>query len=309
MFDLGRRKEILGLLKKRKAKKVLVQVPEGLKRGALGLLDYLVKEGGINAFLSVEPCFGACDLRDREAEMLGCDVLLHVGHKDLDIKTRIPVVYYEYFMDTDFVPLLKKFAGDLAGHGKLCIVSTVQFARSLGKAKDFLERKGFEVSLGGDILGCDVSNAKRHESGIGAYLFIGSGRFHPLGLQEKTARPVLFLDVERRSLEDLSAEKAKMETKRRMRIQKAAGMDTFGVLVSTKQGQFRPKEAKSVKSNLTGKGKRVYMLVADRATPEKIMSMGIEVLVNTACPRLVEDAGHFRSAVKVVLSPEDVEGM
>ncbi|MEE9323223.1 MAG: diphthamide biosynthesis enzyme Dph2 [Candidatus Aenigmarchaeota archaeon] len=304
MFDLKRNSKVLKLIKSKKAKRVLIQVPEGLKIGVGNLIDFLEKNG-LEVMLSVEPCFGGCDLRDNEAKELGCDLLLHIGHKDLGLKTKPPVVYYEYFMDSDFVPLLRKFLKKLKFR-KICLVTTIQFAKNLDSAKRFLEKNGFKIYLGKDILGCDVSNAKRFEGISECYLFIGSGRFHPLGLQERTSKPVLFLDIEKRALEDLSKEKNKLEVKKEMRIQKAGGLRNFGIIISTKKGQLRLKTAENVKKTLKKRGKNVYMLVCDQLIPEKLLGLEIDVLVNTACPRIREDCEQFR---KVILNPEDVESL
>ena len=302
MFDSKSRREILEMLKGKKAKKILIQVPEGLKGSVFELIRFLEKNG-IEVLLSIEPCFGACDLRDKEAKMMGCDILLHIGHRDLGLKTEVPVLYYEYFMDFDFVPLLKKWIKGLK-FKKLCLITTMQFVKNLERVKGFLEENGFEVYAGGDVLGCDVSNAKRFENLVDAYLFIGSGRFHPLGLQEKTEKPVLFLDIERGTLENLLKDKKKLEIKRVMRIQKARGFRNFGVVVSTKAGQFHLESAEKIKHILERKGKSAYILVCDQLTPDKLSGLNIDVIVNTACPRIRENSEQFQ---KIILNPEDVE--
>jgi len=295
MFDEKREKEILSLLARRKTRKVFIQVPEGLKTGVQNLADFLEKNG-ISTIISVEPCFGACDLRDRESRALGCDVLLHIGHADMKLKSEIPVVYYEYFIDYDFIPLVKLLMKQIKFR-KICLVSTVQFTRSAESAKKFLEKNGFFVRIGMPILGCDVSNAKKFEKMVECYLFIGSGRFHPLGLQEKTEKPVLFLDIEKRTLEDLSKEKPKMEIKRRMRIEKAKYAKSFGIMVSTKPGQLRMKHAEEIKRKLEKSGKKAYILAADQFTPEKLLGLKIDVLIDTACPRLAEDSEQFKNMI------------
>jgi 2-(3-amino-3-carboxypropyl)histidine synthase len=304
MFDQERCMEILALLRKQRAKRILLQVPEGLKAGAQNLIDFLEKKR-IECVLSLEPCFGACDLRDREAKLLGCDTLLHIGHADLGLEAEVPVVYYEYFIAYDFIPLLKMVIRKIK-YRKICLVSTIQFKKSLESAKKFLGKRGFAVKLAGPILGCDVADAKAYERLVQCYLFIGSGRFHPLGLQEKTSKPVLFLDVENRSLEDLSEEKGEMEIRRQLRIEKAKGLRNFGIAVSTKPGQLRRKEADEIKRKLVKRGKRVYMLAADQLTPEKLLGLKIDVLINTACPRLREDAEQFG---KTIMNPEDAENL
>jgi 2-(3-amino-3-carboxypropyl)histidine synthase len=302
MFDEARNSEILALIRKKKAKRVLIQAPEGLKTGVQELADFL-ELNGCETIISIEPCFGACDLRDHEAKRLDCDLLLHLGHADFGLKTDVAVVYYEYGIEYDFIPLLKATAKKIKFR-KICLVSTIQFRESIKQAKRFLESKGFVVYDGGHVLGCNVAAAKKFEGGIECYLFIGSGRFHPLGLQEKTSKPVLFLDIEKRSLEDLSHAKDKMEIKRGLRIEKAKGAANFGIMVSAKSGQLRIDEALEIKKKLNAAGRKAYILAGDVFSPEKIMGLKIDVLINTACPRIRDDAELFG---KVILNAEDVD--
>jgi 2-(3-amino-3-carboxypropyl)histidine synthase len=59
MFDERAKGEILKKLKRARAKRLYVQVPEGLKTSAQDLVNFIESEG-MTVFLSVEPCFGAC---------------------------------------------------------------------------------------------------------------------------------------------------------------------------------------------------------------------------------------------------------
>jgi len=158
----------------------------------------------------------------------------------------------------------------------------------------------------GQILGCDYSAAKGIESKVDCFLFIGSGRFHPLGLLEKTKKPVLFLDAESGEMNDLSVGRGKLEIKRRLRIEKAMGLNTFGIFVSTKPGQTGTAEAGEIKKVLRKKGKNVVTIAADMLSREKIMGMGLEVLVNTACPRINDDQEMLGL---IVLNPGDVRDL
>jgi 2-(3-amino-3-carboxypropyl)histidine synthase len=304
MFEERMLGETLKLLKRKKARRVLIQVPEGLKTGVQRLANFLEKNG-FETLISIEPCFGACDLRDREAKALGCDTLLHLGHASMDVKAEVPVVYYEYPIEYDFIPVVRIFLKQIKFR-KICVVSTVQFLNALEKAVKFMEENGFEVYNGGKILGCDASGPKKHENVTECFLFIGSGRFHPLGLQEKTDKPVLFLDIENRTLENLLEEKNKMEIRRKLRIEKARGMKSFGILVSTKPGQNKIRNAFDLKEKLKKTGRDVYILAGDYFTAEKLLGLKIDVLVNTSCPRIRDDYEQFN---KIIFNPEDAEEM
>lgn len=305
-------KGILKNLREMKATTVLVQVPEGLKARAAGISDTLM-ENGIKSIISVEPCFGACDLRDREASDLGCDAVLHIGHSNLGLKTDVPVIFDEYHVEFDPVISLKKNLRKIHGFRAIGLVTTVQHVGSLKKARDFLKREGHEVFIGkskklreGQILGCDFSSAESIASKVDCFLYFGTGRFHPLGLVERTEKPVFFLDIENGEMNDLSPEKDKIEIRKRLRIEKARGMNRYAVFISTKQGQMNTKKAFQIRESLSNMGKDAFIISADRLTPDKIMGMGIEVLVNTACPRIYDDQKSFGV---VILNPDDIDSL
>jgi 2-(3-amino-3-carboxypropyl)histidine synthase len=62
-------------IKKTKAKKVLIQLPEGLKPQALEIADKL-EETGANIHIWSGTCFGGCDVPN----VKGYDLLIQWGH-------------------------------------------------------------------------------------------------------------------------------------------------------------------------------------------------------------------------------------
>jgi 2-(3-amino-3-carboxypropyl)histidine synthase len=306
MLDTG---SVIGKLKRFKAKRVFLQVPEGLKTRVLEL-SRDIEDAGFKVFISVEPCYGACDLRDREAKDLGCDVILHVGHSDFGLKSALPVIYEEYRIDFDPTPILKKNLSGLRRFRMIGLATSVQYLSSLAKASRFLKDQGIKALIGspkkghpGQILGCDYSAARSIERSVDCFLFLGTGGFHPLGLAMETEKPVLFLDFESTELIDLAQEKKALQKLRNAQIVKASQAGVFGILVSSKQGQSHPRVAEQVKERLEKMGKQAHILVADRLTPEKLLGLKVDALVNTACPRIREDARLFE---KPIISPEDI---
>ena len=65
-------------IKKRKAKKVCIQLPEGLKQKATEIADYLKKETGAKILIWADTCFGACDVPD----LKDVDLLIQWGHSE-----------------------------------------------------------------------------------------------------------------------------------------------------------------------------------------------------------------------------------
>jgi diphthamide biosynthesis enzyme Dph1/Dph2-like protein len=64
------------------------------------------------------------------------------------------------------------------------------------------------------------------------------------------------------------------------------------------------KAAGQAKAMLERKGKTAHVIVMDEISPQKLLGMKLDCLVNCACPRLTDDSGMFR---KPVLNPQDVE--
>jgi 2-(3-amino-3-carboxypropyl)histidine synthase len=269
---------------------------------ALEILEYFEKNG-IKCFLSIEPCFGACDLRDEEAKKLGCDLLIHIGHEDFGLKTVLPVIYETYEIDFNPIKLLKKNF-DKLNFKKITLVSSIQFLPSLRKAKKFLESRGKIVYIAGKILGCDQSPALKFEKKTDCYLFIGSGIFHPLAIAVKTEKPVFVLDIELSRFIDMEEYKKRYEKIKFAQIEKAKEFKNFGIFLSTKKGQFNLRVAEEVKAKIESKGKNAYIIVGDQITPEKIAGLKIDCIINTACPRISED---FKNFGKIILNPDDVD--
>jgi 2-(3-amino-3-carboxypropyl)histidine synthase len=300
-------KGTINRLKNLKAKRIFVQIPEGLKPRALEIVAFLERKG-FEAVISTEPCFGACDLRDHEAKMLGCDAVLHVGHTDFGLDSLLPVVYEEWASDFDPVKVLRRHK---IAYNSVGLLATAQHICSLSAVKRFLERKGKTALIGkgrgvrdGQVLGCNYSSARVLEGHVDCFLFIGSGSFHMAGLAEKTKKPIFSVDAESGKFGRFEFDRDKEEVRRRLRREKARGMQRFGIFISTKPGQADMQKALQVKKALEQKGKDTLLISADALSPEKIMGMGIQVLVNAACPRLYDDQQMFRMTI---LSPEDVE--
>lgn len=66
-------------IKNRKAKQVLVQLPDGLKTEAGKIVDYIEINTEAKAFLWLSSCFGACDL-PLGLDILKIDLMIQFGH-------------------------------------------------------------------------------------------------------------------------------------------------------------------------------------------------------------------------------------
>lgn len=73
--------KILSEIKKKRAKRVLLQFPEGLKIYATAIVDYLNKEtkNEVEFVIWLDSCFGACDTPN----VGGFDLIIQFGHSEM----------------------------------------------------------------------------------------------------------------------------------------------------------------------------------------------------------------------------------
>ncbi|MCX8194406.1 MAG: 2-(3-amino-3-carboxypropyl)histidine synthase subunit, partial [Candidatus Pacearchaeota archaeon] len=66
----------------------------------------------------------------------------------------------------------------------IALISTAQFVHILPKLKERLEyyRKKVVINNNGQILGCNVTNATKIQDKVSCFLYVGSGKFHPLAI-------------------------------------------------------------------------------------------------------------------------------
>ncbi len=274
--------EIKRELKNLKGKKVLLQVPEGLKTYAERIIEFMENNGN-EVFLYVSPCFGACDIPVDTAKMVGANMIVHLGHNQFYKNlTDFPVIYVPISIDFDIdYEKLKSLPKNVG------ILTTIQHLKYLDKVKDALRKAGKNPIVGGQILGCWTENAKKIEDNVDCFLFVGSGVFHPSGL--KTEKKVYSYDVERGELVDMSGVIRREIMKRYARIEKFKRCENIGILVSTKLGQFNIEGALKLKKMLLSRNKKAFIFVSNIIKKEYVMGIEVDCLVNTACPRLVDD--------------------
>jgi 2-(3-amino-3-carboxypropyl)histidine synthase len=304
---------IIETIKKNGYRTVGLQMPEGLKDYATGIVDEISEKTDCRIIISSDPCYGACDLADRDFGIFGADALFHFGHAPVLETAAIPTHYIEIHVDMDPIPLLEKNFGILErGVG---LVTTVQHIGTLEKVKRFLEEKGFEVHVGkaggrtkhdGQVLGCSFSTAKAIAGMVDNFVYIGSGDFHPLGVALSTGKRTYAFDVQQNEVRDMEPLKDRIIKKRFIKIAKAKDARTFGIIIGRKKGQMRPDLAFKIKENLEKKGKKAYLVYLDEITPENLISFRkLDALVNTACPRVtIDDAARYKQAL---LTPVELE--
>jgi 2-(3-amino-3-carboxypropyl)histidine synthase len=166
------------------------------------------------------------------------------------------------------------------------LVTTVQHEDAV---KEF--HRSFDNSVYcGPVLGCDVSPALKKTGQVKAYLFIGTGQFHPLMIALKTKKPVFTLNPYGKALSRVSDQEViNLGKRKKGALLKFMSSKRIGILVSTKPGQQRFREALRLKRRL--KDKQCYILVADNIDTGSLQDFPfMDCFVNTACPRISDDS-------------------
>jgi len=301
-FDLEE-KRLKREIKKRKPKIVFLQLPEGLKPEAPHLAS-IVEEAGALPIVSTDPCYGACDLAISEAKLLGADLIVHYGHTPMTVHADVPIVYVEARAKISVKEALAKAVPYLESWSKIGLVTTVQHVHQLDEAKSMLETAGKTVLVGdaghvkypGQLIGCDFSNAQTVSENVEAYVFVGGGRFHAMGVALATGKPTIIADPYEKIAYPIQDQVRRVIMQRWGNISEAKDAKSFGVLISLKSGQMRLRDAMSIKEKLEQNRLKATLLALREVTSSALMQFpGIDAFVNTACPRLsLDDAQSFR---------------
>ena len=301
-FDLDR---VVDLINKSDARTVGLQFPEGFKRQAFSIAREVEDKTGALVLVSGNPCYGACDI---DMALKGSvDILFHFGHSEL-VDGLDNVIFMETPARVDIGHVVKMAAIELDA-GTVGLVTTVQHVHQLDKARNILGSRGMSCVVGtgdsrikypGQLLGCNFSAA---EVKCDSYLYIGSGKFHPLGVAVATGSKVLAADPMLNTVEWVDPERILRQ--RGGVIARCLDATSFGMIVSTKIGQERMGLARRLAELATKHGKERIIISLDNITPDALLQFKVDAFVNTACPRIaIDEGGRFNAPV---LTPVEFE--
>ncbi|MGV8176735.1 MAG: diphthamide biosynthesis enzyme Dph2 [Candidatus Bilamarchaeaceae archaeon] len=298
--------------------RVLLQFPEGLKRKAQEYADSLSSKGH-EVFLSGSASYGACDVALDEARKVGAKKIVHFGHAEFPIAKEhlkgLKLEFVEYGIDADLEKLRASIAGGGIPEKRIAVATTVQHIHQLPEMKRILVKCGKKPLVGkgafakhpGQVLGCDAGAVK--VKGAEAVLFIGEGNFHAFAISESD-KPVYVFSPYSGEFRKINAEIDALKRRRRGMLAKALSSTVFGILVSTKPGQFRLKLAERIKKELEKKGKKAYIIIASELEPRSISNFTFfDCFITTACPRLSEDSEEWGKPVLDLESCSELIGL
>lgn len=176
---------------------------------------------------------------------------------------------------------------------KLGLVASIQFLDNLSKIKEQIPT----AKIGGQVLGCRVESAQKISSKVDAFLFVGSGKFHPIGIYLKTKKPVYCFNPVTNSLTKLKKQDVEnFEKKRKSALTKYLMSKKIGILLSLKSGQFFFNKAHKLIDTEKKKNpdKEFYIFVVDTVQYNELENFPfIDSWVNTGCPRISDEKIKF----------------
>lgn len=289
----------------RAPQRVLIQVPEGLKH----YLDWMMNElrascPGITFIVNMDPCYGACDLADDKAKILGCDLLVHFGHSQIyipSLKTIFVPVKTKLNVDQMIMEITKKLQKEKIT--RIGLVTTTQFGHFLPAIQEGLNRNGIQSEIlkgsprvreKGQVLGCNYTAAHEFDTSIQDIVFVGDGIFHPIGLAFSESRNVMVFDPVQLQWKDFAQEKDHYLRQRIAMIEKARQAKKYGIILSTKKGQLQLSKALECEKMIREAGKESIMLSVDLVNESFLLGPQVDCWVNTSCPRITtDDPMHF----------------
>jgi len=282
-------------LKKRKPRKVLVQLAEGIKQNASEIAEEIEKLG-IEVIFSGETAWGGCSIALQEAEALKVDLIVHFGHAKF-IDTKFPILYIEVKDELNLEPLLKKSLKTLEKFKTIGLSYSIQHKEDIPKVVKFYEKNGKKVILSkklglvayeGHIVGCQYSGLRNIEKEVDAFLIIGNN-FHSMGAVLSVEKPVILLDVYNDKIKNMKGLREKILKQRIFSIEKLKDAKTVGVIVEIKPGQ-KFGSHKYLVNELKKRGKKPVLITMSEMTPDKIMNFyHIDAFIELACPRIAID--------------------
>ena len=307
--------KIIEEIRRRGSRRILLQMPEGLKPIGFKLAKFLEREIGVEVFVSGDPCYGACDLALDPKMHVNADLLVHIGHAE--IPGEFPeenVLYVEARADVPVDGPVKQAVNMLGQEHRIGLASNIQHIHQLGRAKEILESNGKEVLVGrpsgwlrypGQVLGCDYGSVRAIAEKVDAIVVLSGGDFHALGIPLATGKRTIVVDPFQQTAKDMTEVCRRLLRKRWINIERFKETKRVGIIVGMKSSQMNIALARRLKELLEANGQSTILICAAEVIPETLTSFtDLEAYVEISCPRIsTDDQERYR---KPMLNPEEV---
>ena len=193
------------------------------------------------------------------------------------------------------------------------LATTAQFLDYVGEIKQHLESNGkimfidkIRQKYEGQLLGCDTGAAEKIKDDVDAFLYVGTGVFHPLGIALNIDKDVFCYDPINAIMSKIDrAQVGRYNLKRKGAYLKFLESTDIGILVSLKPGQNNFRKAVELKKQFGDKN--FYIFAFDSLDFNQVENFPfVQCWVNTACNRILDDYEKFP---KPLVDLSDIEKM
>ncbi|KAB1206967.1 Diphthamide biosynthesis protein 1 [Morella rubra] len=305
------------------AKRVALQLPEGLLMYSLVLSDILT------SFASVSQCFvlgdvtyGACCVDDLSASALGADLLIHYGHSCLVPidATSIPCLYVFVDIQIDTQRLLQTLTLNLpaATTRSIVLAGTIQFASAIRSVKPELEKHGYRVSIpqskplsAGEVLGCTAPKISNDggEMEERVIVFVADGRFHleAMMIANPGVRTFRYDPYMGKLFLEEYDQKGMKESRKNAILKARKEAKSWGIVLGTLGRQGNPRILERLERRMEENGLDYTVVMMSEISPQRVALFGdsVDAWIQIACPRLSIDWGE--AFEKPLLTPFEAE--
>ena len=309
---------VIARLKERTPTPALVglQFPDGLRHYGPAIAAHVERETGVPTVISGEPSFGACDLA-LDLARIGVDCLVHFGHSPMPSMGRIKefvILFAPVRSRAPVEAIVTEAAGQIPG-ARIGILTTAQHAHKVPDMARALEAAGKVPVVGfgdnrvfnpGQLLGCNFTAARTIQPDVDAFLYVGTGDFHPIAAAWGTDTPVWVADPQTGEVRHVDHRVDALMKERFTNIARAMDARRFAVLVGTRVGQERYKLARGLKKLIERHGREATVVALDYFSPDALASFRhLDAWVNTGCPRITTD--DYARYDRPMLTPQELE--
>ncbi|XP_061722905.1 2-(3-amino-3-carboxypropyl)histidine synthase subunit 1 [Cydia pomonella] len=279
------------------AKRVALQLPEGLTMFATTLCDIIETFTEADTLIMGDVTYGACCIDDFTAAALGVDLLVHYGHSCLipiDQTTDVKVLYIFVDIKIDPSHFIDTIKLNFPKRSHLAIVSTIQFVTTLHAIAKTLRSEEYIVTVPqcrplspGEILGC---TAPKVESEY--IIYLGDGRFHLEAIMiANPSIPSFKYDPYEKKFTSELYEHNLMQENRQNQVRVAENAGNFGLILGTLGRQGSTKVLSNLEKQIKNADKKYVKILLSEIFPSKISLFNLDAFVQVACPRLSIDWG------------------
>ncbi|MCC6045735.1 MAG: 2-(3-amino-3-carboxypropyl)histidine synthase subunit 1/2 [Ignisphaera sp.] len=295
---------IVKFLREIKAKKVLLQIPEGLQLCAPDIIRSVksILED-IEIVLSQNPSFGSCLVDDWGAQELGAEAIVHIGHVEYKYyKPKLPTLFirgaYQGIDRDNIIELLLQVCKQHSAKAPICVGTTAQHMVEIQRF--IKEVKDCKILYKGVALGCAPINPNE----CSTVVIIAGGRFHCIAqalynIASRGFVNTLCIDPYTGSLWNPEKDVRKVLNVRLWKVREVFEAHKW-LIIDGFYGQHRPHLIANLIEKLRRLGKEYLVTKALRISRDLLDNIGAEnfdAIVIAACPHIALDLADYRKPV------------